>query len=100
MPPRERVLSWHELGLSGRKAFFAGLGERLPFLFERLCPSGSDNHAEALQGSPASRLRLWSAVRRLVEATSWSERPRLSCHLIFLALARHRSGVCYSLTST
>ncbi len=104
---RQDSASWHELGLAGRKSFFQHLTRRLDELLSRLegelarrtaPPCGAVTpHVPRQLG----RQRLWHLSRRLARMlVDPTMEPRLACHLVFMSLALHPDGVCYSLKST
>lgn len=103
---RESVLAggqWYQPGQAARKSFARTLRQRGAELVLRLRDAlGSIGVAVSTKVVAAEERMstIWelscSLSRHLVEG---QEKPRLSCHFIFLALARHPKGARYHLGS-
>jgi hypothetical protein len=91
--------AWHEAGQAATKALRRQLRRRASELAERFIAELSHLGGSELPPAevPAER-RIWRLTRTLARLQT-PEKPRYSCHLLFLALARHPSGCLYSLAS-
>jgi hypothetical protein len=105
---KQQGSSWYELGLSGLKAFFRRLDERLDELLQRLedplkRQRGTACGVELRRPGASSdathkRKRLWYMARRLARTLVGADRQsRLSCHFPCLALAQNPKRAPYSL---
>lgn len=114
-PWKLRERSWYQLDQSTCKAFFKVLDRERSKLTKRLCDElhldlvedschGEDDRSSC-KGSASRRYNeqriLWHLTRRLAQARTGREKPpRYTCHYLFLALAHHPGGACYSLSSS
>jgi len=108
--------AWYHPGLAACKAALRTLSDRAGELiarFTKALPGKVDDPAEettfSRMGASASeagaprageKMVLWQLSRRLASSQRGpQEQSRYSCHFLWMALARHRSGDFYSLES-